>query len=131
MKTPQKKRHQMNICGEALRSPIDCSNDALMVQEGLRPAKLSIDRSVFHKTEGEKKALKREKTKYSPYRERLSVKRYPTFNNRLTIYLINTKKDKNFKTTVSFEIDESKIQDALYLYKGQVNKAFYNGRRIK
>jgi len=100
---------------------IDCNNDKLMVQEGLRAPLLTIDKRVFMKTEYEKNLLKTLKTKkcYPPAQKPKKVK-----NIRLTIHLKNEKHSNTLKNTYSFIVPENSINIHLNKFKDRIIKYY-------
>ena len=116
-----------NICGGKLMSPIDVTDDSYLSMVGLRQPKLQLNPLVFKKTDEEKKALKKLKTKYSPGTAYITQTRSV---GRLVIHIANTKHEKDFKTTYTYhDIRKEEIRDivkGLEAKKLVVTKQYFN-----
>ena len=109
-----RKGKARNICGGELRAPIDAEDDDLMVALKLRNPKIIKHPELFAKTSYEKSELKRLKSN-SPRTSQGSFPRekYEVVEGKLTIYLVNTKKDPRFRTTHSVKCYRNEISDVL------------------
>lgn len=116
-----KSTKNVNICGEPLRPPIDPKNDGMMVRENLRLRPLVLNREIFKKTDSEKRLLKNIKYKKKfPNSTPHSSSSKQRHVYKATVYLINKKKDKNFKTTHSFycydKHNKNEVKDMLKIF---------------
>ena len=114
---------ERNICGEPLREPVNCKNDRIMVREGLRPPKFYLNRQLFVKSKEERTLLKRIKYKKKFEGSKPLDTNRPLCNNKLSVHLINFKKQKDFKTTYSFYCTENEVWPII--------NNFFNRKSIK
>lgn len=108
---------------------VDVENDLEMIQLGLRPPKLIINRRVFKKTDYEKTKLANCKKKTILQSAKIQPK--SPFYGRLTIHLKNVKKNRNFRTTITLrDVNESDVSRTIAKYKN-VNKYYFNRQYYK
>jgi hypothetical protein len=102
---------KLNICGEKLHPPIDTKSDAVMVKEGIRVPKLTIDRKCWEKSQEEKDKLKKVKNKLSPT---ASIPRPKNVEKKkLIVYFLNESKTNRFRTTESVMCEHLLIADVI------------------
>lgn len=110
-------------------SPIDTTNDLLMVKEGIRPPRLQINYNVFKKESWEKKEVK--KWKHLKISKGLGhiIEPYALIPGTLTIYYENMQKDSTFKTTESIKCFKNEIlsiiQNKWDNYRLKVKKYYF------
>jgi hypothetical protein len=94
--------------------PVDTTDDILMVELGLRQPKI-IPIKRNKKSPQERKDLKTLKSEAQALSNLIGIKKFrPSLvKSRLTIYFINTKKDSNFKTTITTYIYIEDVEDFL------------------
>ncbi len=113
---------------------VDHTNDAEMVNEGLRLPKLFIDRTVFKKTSAEKRLLKTLRRKGGP-RGNNWTKHEPLHKFRLIVYMNRSDKvDPNhFKSTHSFMCYENEVPGILASLTEvgyNIKQAYFNNKKI-
>lgn len=113
--------------------PVDCSNDEMMVAEGIRVPILVRNPEWSKKTGPEKKALKRLK-KIKGLRASAPGRTVRIAKHRITVHLKNLKKVPNFVTTYSAEIYPDEIRNYMNTFfdnmKEEVKIVYYNGKQI-
>ena len=128
-----KKRKQRNICGGEMKSPVDCSDNEMMVREGLRPSLFELNKMHFYKTRSEKEEVNRLKRIQSLFSGK------PVFNDiyhkpigRLIVHLKNDQHLKDFHTTFNYECKEHEVKEILSVFhdKQIVTSVKFNGREI-
>lgn len=127
------KKLARNISGGNLYPPVDCSNPYQMIQEGIHPPQLKIDRTVFVKTPAEKKKLAdMKKTCGMIARKSLFLNRRIQPKDRLIIHLVNVDKKKDFKNTFNYECKEHEVRDILSALhdKDKIKSVKFNGKEI-
>lgn len=116
------------------REPVDVTNDAMMVAEGIRPANaLPRDKSVWSKTSSEKIALRMAKARdNSKFTTRWGSKgRSVSVVSKLTFHVVPTKElplGTFPKTTYSFNCTLSSIQRILSGFGNAVQQYYWNGK---
>ena len=116
----------MNESRRSKYPPIDCTDDNLMVDLGLRrPKIIPITRNKL--TAQERKELKVLKSNTQPLAKTEKVKiPKPSLNKvRLTVYFINVKKESNFKTTFTTYIYREDVEDFL---QSKVDEGLHLGK---
>lgn len=95
--------------------PIDCNDDVLMVQLGLRQPLIIRHPELNIKTKFEREEMKRLKSNCAPISRTSPIIAEPHEHimGRLTVYLKNTEKSKTFKTTKTFTCYRSEIEGIL------------------
>ena len=98
-----------NMYGNKQQAPIDVKDTQAMIHAKLHPPFLRIDRTLFQKSDYEKKMLKkiRKKGPDTPSITRPKTASLPVF--RVTVYTENLKKNNLFKTTHSFKIRQNEL----------------------
>jgi hypothetical protein len=98
-------------------SIVDCNDNAQMVREGLRNPKLLIDQKVFKKSTAEKELLKELKNRKTPKQAILKTQSLVDLSpvGNLVVYIENTKKEADFKTTRSYRsIKKSEVDGIIF-----------------
>lgn len=122
-------------------SPIDCSNDEMMVGLGIRPPHIDLNKNVFVKTKDEKELVKKLRriqglsTANSIHRD---IHRKPKCS--LVVYLKNgkhpqecKKEDHKFKNKYVYTCAEHEISTIMEAFhpKDTIVKLTFNGKEIR
>ena len=130
---PLKKRKQKNICGGDLAAPVNCEDDKLMVDLGIRPPLFELNRMHFYKTKAEKEEVKKLKRI-----QHLSDNK-TGFNNihrkpvgRLVVHIKNDQHTKDFHTTANYKCRSHEVKNLLSIFhdKQIVTSVKFNGKEI-
>lgn len=127
------KKLARNISGGNLYPPVDCSNPYQMIQEGIHPPHLKIDKAVFVKTSAEREKLSSMKSTCGMIaRNAAFLNRRIQPKGRLIIHLINVDKKKDFKNTFNYECKEYEVRDILSALhsKDKIKSVKFNGKEI-
>ena len=114
-------------------TPVDCTNDAQMVREGLRVKPLIYDAEWHRKTPEERYYLDRQ-VKIKGVRVSSAHAPLRSVKHRITVHLTNQEKNPKLKTTYSSLLYEDQITEYMGVFFGhcrnKVKIVYYNGKNV-